>query len=252
MKKLLLSLTVIAASGAYASFEHQAGGQPADGAPAEAAAMLPGTAPTAGAATPAAAALVLAPSPPAEANPERAAAPPPAAPPPVAERSPALPGAAPASPTPPAAPEAAPVAVAEAPPVAPLPETPARAATAPIPLPLPRPPEAPQIVAASSAPPAGQYRDGSYKGTSENAYYGRVQVDAVVRGGQIASIEVLQYPNDRRTSRYINGQALPLLEQEVIAAQSADVDVVSGATLTSEAYRRSLARALAGAQGNHA
>ena len=67
----------------------------------------------------------------------------------------------------------------------------------------------------------------------------------------IASIKVLNYPSDRRTSRYINSQALPMLQEEVMAADSANIDTVSGATLTSEAYIRSLGTALqqAGAAG---
>ncbi|MBN9166014.1 MAG: hypothetical protein J0I07_34010, partial [Myxococcales bacterium] len=73
------------------------------------------------------------------------------------------------------------------------------------------------------------YRDGTYTGTSENAYYGRVQVQVTVANHQIAAVKVLSYPSDRRTSRYINSQALPMLKQEVIAADSANVDTVSGA-----------------------
>ena len=88
------------------------------------------------------------------------------------------------------------------------------------------------------------YRDGTYTGSSENAYYGRVQVQVTVSNHAIAGIKVLSYPSDRRTSRYINSQALPLLQQEVIAADGANVDTISGATLTSEAYIRSLGTAL--------
>jgi uncharacterized protein with FMN-binding domain len=66
-----------------------------------------------------------------------------------------------------------------------------------------------------------------------------------VTNRQIAAVKVLDYPQDRRTSRYINSQALPALQQEVIAADSADIDAISGATLTSNAYIRSLGEALA-------
>jgi uncharacterized protein with FMN-binding domain len=55
---------------------------------------------------------------------------------------------------------------------------------------------------------------------------------------------VLQYPSDRRTSIAINRRALPVLRSEAIAAQSANVDIVSGATLTSEAFIESLGAAL--------
>jgi uncharacterized protein with FMN-binding domain len=126
------------------------------------------------------------------------------------------------------------------------------------PLPRPRPtPPAPAAIqpAAStntSATSIAGYADGTYKGGDENAYYGRVQVQVTVTNHQVASIKVLDYPQDRRTSRYINSQALPRLKQEVIAAQSANIDTVSGATLTSEAYIRSLGSALAQAGGAHA
>jgi len=102
---------------------------------------------------------------------------------------------------------------------------------------------------------AGQLLDGSFKGSSVDAYWGRVQVEAVVRGGKLAAVNMLQYPSDRRRSRAISDQVLPYLEQEAIASQSANVDTISGATLTSQAYQRSLRSALAqagGAQGNNA
>ena len=56
------------------------------------------------------------------------------------------------------------------------------------------------------------------------------------------------YPRDRRRSLYIAQQSLPVLEQEAISAQSADIDTVSGATLTSEAFMKSLDSALATAR----
>ena len=109
----------------------------------------------------------------------------------------------------------------------------------------------PQITLASAplaAPQSGKYKNGTYKGPATDAYYGMVQVQANVANGQLASVKVLQYPNDRRTSRYINSQALPVLKQEAIVAQSGDVDFVSGATLTSQAYVHSLNQALAQAK----
>lgn len=90
-----------------------------------------------------------------------------------------------------------------------------------------------------------RYVDGQYTGPAANAYYGVVQIQAIVENGRVARLKVLQYPSDRQTSIAINRQALPLLRDEVIAAQSADVDIVSGATLTSEAFIRSLSGALA-------
>ena len=98
--------------------------------------------------------------------------------------------------------------------------------------------------AAVPAASACHFHDGAFTGATFDAYYGEVQVQANISNGCVASIEVLQYPNDRRTSRRINDQALPILQSEVIRAQSGKVDVVTGATLTSRAYIRSLKDAL--------
>jgi len=126
----------------------------------------------------------------------------------------------------------------------------------PLPRPRPTPPATVAVQPATSTDTAAAgnsgYRDGTYTGSDENAYYGRVQVQVTISGSQIASVKVLDYPQDRRTSRYINSQALPLLKQEVITADSANVDTISGATLTSEAYIRSLANALRQAGGANA
>lgn len=88
------------------------------------------------------------------------------------------------------------------------------------------------------------YRDGTYRGRTYSAYYGQVQVAAQIRQGQLYYVDVLKKPFDHRTSRIIARRALPRLESEVIRAQSANVDIVSGATLTSEAFLRSLDSAL--------
>ncbi|MGH6682085.1 MAG: FMN-binding protein [Bradyrhizobium sp.] len=88
------------------------------------------------------------------------------------------------------------------------------------------------------------YRDGSYTGPAMDAYYGLLRVRIDVRGGRITAIHVLQYPSDNPTSRYINSQALPMLESEVIQAQNVFVYMVSGATLSSNAFLRSTYSAL--------
>lgn len=89
-----------------------------------------------------------------------------------------------------------------------------------------------------------RYVDGSFTGTPSDAYYGTVQVRAVIRNGKIADVVFLQHPNMHENSVFINGQAMPLLKQEAIQAQSAQVDGVSGATFTSQAFQQSLASAL--------
>ena len=88
------------------------------------------------------------------------------------------------------------------------------------------------------------FADGTYTGPAVDVYYGLVQIQAIVQGGQPVAIRVLQYPSDRSTSVYINRQALPMLRDEVISAQTANVDIISGATLTSEGFIFSLGAAL--------
>ena len=87
-------------------------------------------------------------------------------------------------------------------------------------------------------------KDGVFDGATYDAYYGLVQVEVTVQGGRITDANALQYPDHRRTSVSINRQALPYLRQEVVQAQSARVNAISGATLTSRAYISSVADAL--------
>jgi uncharacterized protein with FMN-binding domain len=103
--------------------------------------------------------------------------------------------------------------------------------------------------AAATDPPTrlaagNRYRDGSFTGPAYDTYYGPVQVQVNVQDGRVVSVDVPQYPADRRASQRINSRALPMLEREVISAQSARVNIISGATLTCEAYLRSLNAAL--------
>ena len=107
---------------------------------------------------------------------------------------------------------------------------------------------APTPTLAPAPRPKGQYADGTYTGDAANAYYGNIQVQVAVSGGKIVDVGFLQYPNDRNTSRYINGQAMPILRSEAIKAQNAQVNIVSGASDTSRAFRESLASALSQAK----
>jgi uncharacterized protein with FMN-binding domain len=91
---------------------------------------------------------------------------------------------------------------------------------------------------------SGKYVDGTYTGIAADAYYGNIQVEAVISGGKLANVVFLQSPNDRSTSRYINQQAMPELKAEAIQAQSANVSGVSGASDSSAAFKESLASAL--------
>jgi uncharacterized protein with FMN-binding domain len=94
-----------------------------------------------------------------------------------------------------------------------------------------------------------RYKNGVYTGKVVDVYYGNVEVKAIIWMGQLADVQFLQYPNDRPTSVEISKYSIPLLTTEAIKAQSAAVDVVSGATQTSEGFVASLADALAQAKG---
>lgn len=102
---------------------------------------------------------------------------------------------------------------------------------------------------ANSSGATGVYTDGSYTGSVADAQWGYVQVQATISGGRITGVRFLQYPSDRERSVEINSYADPQLTQEAIQAQSAQVDVISGATDSSEAFMQSLSDALTQAQG---
>lgn len=92
---------------------------------------------------------------------------------------------------------------------------------------------------------ASAYKDGTYAGPVTDAIYGQLQVVVTIAGGRITDVAWPVFPSDRGHTMEISQQALPQLKQEAITAQSANVDIVSGATQTSEAYQQSLAAALA-------
>ncbi len=138
----------------------------------------------------------------------------------------------PAAATPSAVPLAVPVATAPAAtPSAPaIPVAPAPKATAP---------------AIVDNTKKGKYTDGTYTGTSADAFYGQVQVRVTIASGRIADITFLSYPSDRRRSQQISESAMQGLVNQAIAVQSANVSGVSGATDTTAAFRESLSSALA-------
>jgi len=74
--------------------------------------------------------------------------------------------------------------------------------------------------------------------------FGPVQVEIVLAGNRITDVKALEYPNEARRSQFISEQALPMLHDEVVSAQSANIDTISGATYTSDAYAQSLQAAL--------
>jgi uncharacterized protein with FMN-binding domain len=74
--------------------------------------------------------------------------------------------------------------------------------------------------------------------------YGDVQVRVTVQGTTVVDVQAIALPFDRSKSQRISDAAAPLLRQEALQAQSARIDVVSGATYTSEGYAQSLQGAL--------
>ncbi|HEV8666708.1 MAG TPA: FMN-binding protein [Candidatus Paceibacterota bacterium] len=94
----------------------------------------------------------------------------------------------------------------------------------------------------------GQYKDGTYTGKVADAFYGNLQVQATISDGKITDVTFLQQPNTPQESVEVNAKSSPKLKSEAIAAQSAKVDIVSGATQSSEAFQQSLASALSQAQ----
>ncbi|GAB2758411.1 hypothetical protein GCM10027039_17640 [Terrabacter koreensis] len=74
--------------------------------------------------------------------------------------------------------------------------------------------------------------------------FGNVQVKITVAGGKITAAEVLQVPWEDRHDQMINSRAVPVYNEETVQAQSAAIDVVSGATVTWEGYTQSLQSAI--------
>jgi uncharacterized protein with FMN-binding domain len=74
--------------------------------------------------------------------------------------------------------------------------------------------------------------------------YGSVQVSVTFTGTQITDVQTLQSPNRERESQQISQRSTPVLAQEVLAAQSAQIDTVSGATYTSQSYVQSVQSAI--------
>ncbi len=98
----------------------------------------------------------------------------------------------------------------------------------------------------SSGDSSGSGTSGSktYTGSVAQTRWGPVQVTITVSGGKITDVAVPTYPNGNHRDQEINAYALPALTQETLSKQSADIDTVSGATVTSDGYKESLQAAL--------
>jgi uncharacterized protein with FMN-binding domain len=103
--------------------------------------------------------------------------------------------------------------------------------------------------ASPSSPAAGSSGTRStkittYTGSVAQTRWGPVQVKISVQGGRLTKVTILQHPSGNSRDAQINNYALPILINESLTAQSADIDMVSGATVTSGGYVQSLQAAL--------
>ncbi|MDB5161441.1 MAG: FMN-binding protein [Candidatus Saccharibacteria bacterium] len=96
----------------------------------------------------------------------------------------------------------------------------------------------------TTAASPGNYKDGTFTGNTAQTPYGPVQVSAVVSAGKITTVNLLQMPFAEGESKQISASAGPQLKQNAIAAQSAHIDFVSGATSTTYGFEESLQAAL--------
>jgi len=97
---------------------------------------------------------------------------------------------------------------------------------------------------------AGNGGGTTVEGSVAATRWGDVQVIITVADKKITAVTVPVYPNGNGRDRQINARALPILTKETLAAQSADIDTVSGATVTSNGYKESLQAALDAAHLN--
>ena len=96
----------------------------------------------------------------------------------------------------------------------------------------------------SSSTSSGSTEAKTYTGAVAQTRWGPVQVQITVQGDKITKVTVLQQPNGNHKDAEINSYALPILVQDTLTAQSAQIDMVSGATVTSDGYITSLQSAL--------
>ena len=109
----------------------------------------------------------------------------------------------------------------------------------------PSPTPSPTSRLASPSPsPSPTALNGTFTGQDFPNRFGDVQVRVVISNGRITDVQALQLPTDRAESAYISQQAGPWLRTEALQAQSANIDIISGATYTSQSYAQSLESAL--------
>jgi uncharacterized protein with FMN-binding domain len=103
---------------------------------------------------------------------------------------------------------------------------------------------APSVTPSAPPSPSPTALNGTFTGSDFPNRYGDVQVRVVISNGRITDVQAVQLPTDRAESAYISQQVGPLLRSEALQAQSANIDIISGATYTSQSYAQSLESAL--------
>ena len=96
----------------------------------------------------------------------------------------------------------------------------------------------------ATASPSAAWKDGTYTGVASDNEYGTIQVAAVISGGKISAVNFLKMPSGDQRTNEVTAAAQPILLNETLKAQSASIDLVSGATQTSNSYLNSLNSAL--------
>jgi uncharacterized protein with FMN-binding domain len=102
----------------------------------------------------------------------------------------------------------------------------------------------PTATATATATAAQGNATRTIKGKDEFTRFGDVQVAITMKGGRITDVQPVTLPSDRPRSQLISQQAAPLLRSEVLAAQSAHINLLSGATYTSDAWAASVQSAI--------
>lgn len=103
---------------------------------------------------------------------------------------------------------------------------------------------APEPASATESSSAASGSSGTYTGDAVETHWGTVQVQITVVDGKITKAAAIEYPTENRKDQQINAYAIPKLNAEAVAAQSARIDAISGATVTSDGYIESLQSAL--------
>jgi uncharacterized protein with FMN-binding domain len=111
----------------------------------------------------------------------------------------------------------------------------------------------PTTTTAAATPPAASSGSGdtttaagggTVTGDAADTRFGPVQVRITVENGKLTSVTAVEYPTENPRDQEINEYAIPELNQEAAQSGTADIDMVSGATYTSDGYVRSLQSAL--------